>query len=90
MKALKAITVMAGESSGPYACRTSLRLCIVGPIINGVNKGSVSCHRVTFKDASTSQVASHYFGIKNFIKDITFKEIVKIMYKNDFSEPALP
>ena len=39
---------------------------------------------------STSQVVLHHFGIKDSIKDITLEEIFKIMYKNDFSEPALP
>ena len=51
---------------------------------------SISCHQVAVRDASTSQVASHHFGIKDFIKDITLKEMFKMMYKNDFSEPALP
>ena len=72
MNALKPIQVMAGESGGPYTCKTSLGLCIVGPIINGDSKGSVSCHRVTVKDTSKSQVASHYFEINDFIKEITF------------------
>ena len=30
----------------------------------------------------------HHFGIKDSIKDITLGEIFKMMYKNDFSEPA--
>ena len=30
----------------------------------------------------------HHFGIKDSIKDITLGEMFKMMYKNDFSEPA--
>ena len=42
------------------------------------------------RDASTSQVASHYFGTKNSNKGITLEEMFRMMYKNNFSEPALP
>ena len=35
-------------------------------------------------------MALHHFGIKDSIKDINLEEMFKIMYKNDFSEPALP
>ena len=42
------------------------------------------------RDASTLQVASHHFGIKDSIKDITFGGMFKVMYKKDFSEPGLP
>ena len=73
-----------------FAYRTGLGWCIVGPILNGDNKDSISCHWVELRDASTSQVESHHFGIKDSIKDITLEEMFKMMYKNDFNEPALP
>ena len=57
--------------------------------MNGDNKDSISCHWVGVRDASTSQMASHHFGIKDSIKDITLEKMFKMMYKNDFSEPAL-
>ena len=90
MKALELVQVIASESGGPYAYRTGLGWCIVGPIMNGDNKDSISCHWVAVRDASTSQVESHHFGIKDSIKDITIEEMFKMMYKNDFNEPALP
>ena len=63
---------------------------IVGPTMNIDNKDSISCRQVEVRDASTSRVALHHFGIKDSIKNITLKEMLKMMYKNDFSEPALP
>ena len=42
------------------------------------------------RDASTSQVASHYFGTRNSNKGITLEEMFRMMYKNNFSESALP
>ena len=85
---LESMQVTASESGGPYAYGTRLGWCIIGPIMNGDNKDSISCHQVTVRDASESQVASHHFGIKDSIKDITLEEMFKMMYKNDFSEPA--
>ena len=90
MKALKPMQLIVSESGGPYAYRTRLGWCIVGPIMNGNNKDSISCHQVAVRDASTPQVASRHFGRKNSIKDITLEEMFKMMYKSDFSEPAVP
>ena len=42
------------------------------------------------RDASTSKVASHHFGIKDSIKGITLEEMINMIYRNNFSEPALP
>ena len=89
-ESLRTMQVIASESGGPYVYRTRLGWCIVGPIMNGDKKDSISCHRVTVRDASTSQLASHHFLIKDSIKDITLQEMFKMMYKIDFSEPDLP
>lgn len=47
------------------------------------NDGSsfISCNYIIVKDATALQVASHHFGIKNSIKDITLEEIFKTMYR---------
>ena len=86
MKALEPMQVTASKRDGFYAYRSRLGWCIVGPMMHGDNKDSISCHQVTVRDASTSQVASSHFGIKDSIKDVTLKEMFKEMYKNDFSE----
>ena len=88
MKALEPMQEMAIESCGLYAYKTRLRWYIVGPIMNGDNKDSISCHWVAVRDASTSHVESNHFGIKNSMKNIALEEMFKIMYKNDFSEPV--
>ena len=88
MKALKPKELMANESGGPYAYRPRLGWYIVGPIMNGGSKGSISCHWVPVREASTSQIASHHFGIQDSIKG-TMEEMFKMMYTNDFSETAL-
>ena len=60
-ESLRTMQVIASESGGPYVYRTRLGWCIVGPIMNGDKKDSISCHRVTVRDASTSQLASIIF-----------------------------
>ena len=90
MKDLEPMQVIASKNGGPYAYRNRLGWWIVGPIINGNNQYSISCHQVAVTDAFTSQIALHHFGIKDSIKDITLEEVFKIMYNNDISEPALP
>ena len=90
MKALEAMQVIVSENGSPSAYRTRLRWCIIGPIINGDNNNSIICHRVAVRDASTSQVTIRHFEIKDSIKDITLEEMFKMMYKNDFTEPAFP
>ena len=64
-------------------------MVIVGPLINGDSKGPISCHQMAVKDASTSQVTSHYFGIKYFIKDIPLEGNFKMMHRKYFNKPAL-
>ena len=83
-KVLEQVQIVASESGDHYAYRPRLGWCIIGPIINDHSKGSVSCYRVAVRNASTSQVAPHHFGIKDSIKDITLEEKFKTMYKKRF------
>ena len=46
--------------------------------MSGDNKDSISCHQVAVRDASMSQVISHHFGIKDFIKDITLEKMFRM------------
>ena len=46
--------------------------------MSGDNKDSISCHQVAVRDASMSQVISHHFEIKDFIKDITLEKMFRM------------
>lgn len=61
MKALEPTEIIVNEDGSPYACITKLAWSIVGPIMNDDNSSSISCHCVTVRDATISQVASHFF-----------------------------
>ena len=89
MKILETIHLIASDSDWSYVYRIRLGWCIVGPVMDCDSKGLISCHRMTVRDSSTSQVVSLHFGIKDSIKGFTLKEIFRMMYSNDVSELAL-
>ena len=64
-----------------------LRWCIVVPIINDDSKDSISCHRVA---TASTQGALHHFGKKDYFKNVSLEEMLKMSYKIYFSKPALP
>ena len=86
MKALEPMKIIPSKEDGPYAYKTLLGWCIVGPIINTETERSISCHRVAVKDVTSSRLAPHHFGVEKSIKDISLEEMFKMMYSNDFNE----
>ena len=61
---------------------------VVGPLTKGTKK-SITCNRVLVKDAVSVNIASHYFGIPDEIKDVSAKHMLKLMYNTEFSEARL-
>ena len=59
-KALEPIQVLQGRNRGPYAFRTRLGWCVVGPV-SGTKNSSVSCNKIAVKQADTNQVGKHFF-----------------------------
>lgn len=89
-KALEPIEVVHGKNGGPYAFRTALGWCVVGPI-SGKNSSSyssfkISCNRVAVVEAGTENVAKHYFEVKRDVKDDGIKDMLGRMYNADFTE----
>ena len=80
MKALEKMQIIASENGGYYAYRTRLGWCTAEPKMSD-HKDFISCHQVAVRDASTSQVALHHFGIKDSLKDITLEEMFKMKFK---------
>ena len=86
MKALEPMKIIPSKEDGPYAYKTLLGWCIVGPIINTETERSISCHRVAVKDGISSRLAPYRFGVEKSIKDISLEKMFKMMYSNDFNE----
>ena len=77
IKALEPTQVISSKAGGPYAYKTRLGWCIVGPINDSAVKNPVKCNRIAVKDVTTSAVASHHFEIEREVKEITLEECFK-------------
>ena len=86
MKALETTRILQSQDGGPYAYKTRLGWCVVGPINCTVKNCSTSCNRVAVKDVASSKLGSHHFPVEDSVKDISLKEMFQRMYKQDFSE----
>ena len=75
---------------GPYAKRSCLGWCIIGPIAKMEAMQSVNCNTtrvvIPVKDTSSGQVANHYFTTKNSIQDTLVTTLLKQMYSAEFNE----
>ena len=70
-RALEPVQVIASRDGEPYATKTVLGWCIVGPIgrINSRN-GSLTCNRMyeNVREAVSNKIADHYFAVEEQIK----------------------
>ena len=87
-KALEPQEIIPSKDGGPFAFRSPLGWCVVGPLTKSTKK-SITCNRVLVKDAVSGNIAPHYFGIPDEIKDVSAKQMLKLMYSIDFSETRL-
>ena len=75
MKALEPTKIIHSEEGGPYAYKTRLGWCVVGPI-NCFSKGiTTSCNCVVVRDVPSSKLASHHFAIEKSVKDVSLEEM---------------
>ena len=88
-KALEPTRSIHSEGGGPYAYKTWLSWCVVGPI-NCISKGiTTSCNRAAVRDVASSKLASHRFSMEKSVKDVSLEEMFQAMYSHDFNEPEL-
>ena len=90
LPALEPTEFIRSEAGGPYAYKTKLGWCIVGPIAQGNSgKETITCNRIVVKDINSSNLANHHFQIKTEVKDVGIEEMFKKMYNQDFCEDKL-
>ena len=87
-KGLESQEVIPSKDGGPFAFRSPFGWCVIGPLAKGTKKSTTS-NQVLVKDAVSGNIASHYFGIPNEIKDVNTKQLLKLMYNTEFSETRL-
>ena len=85
VKALEPLEILQSRNKGPYAFKTRLGWCIVGPVSQN-NKNTVSCNRIAVRQADTKQVGTHFFQVGNQVHDNEVPDMLKKIYNHDFTE----
>ena len=89
MKALEPTRILQSQDGGPYAYKTKLGWCVVGPINCRAKNCSTSCNRVAVKDVASLKLGAHHFTVEDSVKDISLEEMFQRMYKQNFSESEM-
>ena len=86
-KALEPHEVIPSMETGPYAIRSQLGWCVVGPLeVTESSTTDFSCRRTSI-DASTNSLSKHHFVIeKQDSEDTSIKELLTKMYDSEFIE----
>ena len=85
VKALEPLEILQSRNKGPYAFKTRLGWCIVGPVSQN-NKNTVSCNRIAVRQADTKQVGTHFFQVENKVHNNEVLDILMKIYNHDFTE----
>ena len=62
-KALEPIDIIPSQNDGPYAFKTKLGWCTVGPV-NGANRKETYCNRIGVKQPDANEAGKHFFQAK--------------------------
>ena len=81
--------VIPSKEKGPFAYKSPLGWCVVGPLVKAAKKGSISCNRIVVQDVTSGKMASHHFGITNEVKGVSAKQILQRMYNQEFNESKI-
>ena len=88
-KALEPRDVVPSRNGGPYAFKTALGWCVVGPIRDTETATRKLCNRIAVRDIGESDIAKHHFEIQNKVKETEISEMLKKLYNSDFNEPKI-
>ena len=90
-EALEPKKVISSRDSGPYAVKTILGWCLVGPIsYSSKNGDKVSCNCVSVEGAGSQNLGKHNFCFINELKDTEIKDMLDNIYHADFTESVPP
>ena len=73
VETLQPLEVIPCQQNGPYAYRTILGWCVVGPMVDK-KLDAVSCNWITVPQAENGSIAKHHFEVQNKCEDIGIKE----------------
>ena len=76
LEALEPVEVIPGQNDGPYAIRTTLGWCVVGPI-KAQCHNVVSCNWIAVIKVDSGKMVEHHSEIEKGCEDIGVKEMLK-------------
>ena len=88
-KALEPIDVIPTKNNGPYAIKTRLGWCIVGPVNGTRSRQGMHCNRIAVKQADTKDVGKHYFQTKTSVEENDVRDMLTRLYNLEFIEAGL-
>ena len=77
--------MIPSQGNGPYATRTALRWCVIGPMDMKDGK-TISCSQRAVTEASSGGTARH-FVVEDKCQEIGIQEMLMKLYMQDFVEP---
>ena len=83
-KALEPHKLIASKIWFPYAFRTLLGWCMVGPIYSQNKSEKLSCNRIMVKSVATGLPSNHYFTQSDKVRDTSMEDLLMKMYEYDF------
>ena len=88
-RALEPAEVLPSQNGGPFAYKTFLGWCVVGPLAKTGKSRSISCNGIAVRDAATSKVSRHHFEFTHEVRDVSAKKMLQEMCNADFVEPII-
>jgi len=87
LKAIEPLEFITSQNYGPYAYRTILGWCVVGPVSESPNQPRHKvCNRIAVQDASAKGIAQHHFEVPDFVNESEIGDLLEKMYNADFVE----
>ena len=86
LKALEPLEVIPSQGNWPYAIRTALGWCVIGPIDMKDDK-TIPCNQIAVTEASKGGIARHHFAIEDKCQEVGIQEMLMKLYMQDFVEP---
>eukprot|EP00794_Sanderia_malayensis_P002302 gene2302-2651_t len=91
MKGLEPTEIISSRNGGPYAFKTRLGWCVVGPLQSNHKISPLACHKILVNEKNASEkFQPHCFAVCARIKDRCITDLLEKIYRNDFTEPQLP
>ena len=90
LRALEPVEVISSQKGGPYAYRTRLGWCIVGPMkTSNVGDQNIKCNRVIVSQAGSDEMSKHHFIHQDEVEETSVKDMLLKMYQADFVEKKM-